>query len=134
MMVMHKATVARRHSVPVGQHRRGPRLLRGARKRCGSRSTSAGTCYALFNFNNNDSNSSSLSRSDFDVQEVEDYFNYMGMLAAEVRSGVFGRGGCWSVLFGCHHHVFLASCGILLRSIDSCGVIRRCFLVVLGNV
>ena len=26
-----------------------------------------------------------LTREDFSAQEVEDYFNYMGMLAAEVR-------------------------------------------------
>lgn len=48
----------------------------------------AGVCVqAFFNFNKGaaeESNESSLSRGDFDVQEVEDYFNYMGMLAAEV--------------------------------------------------
>jgi len=40
---------------------------------------------AFFNFNKNNGNSSDNgpSRSDFDFQEVEDYFNYMGMLAAE---------------------------------------------------
>ena len=31
----------------------------------------------------NTNNAAGLSRSSFDVQEVEDYFNYMGMLAAE---------------------------------------------------
>jgi hypothetical protein len=43
-------------------------------------------CQSFFNFNNNNNNGSTsngLSRSDFDFQEVEDYFNYMGMLAAE---------------------------------------------------
>lgn len=39
---------------------------------------------AFFNFNKNaaESNVSIKSRTDFDMQEVEDYFNYMGMLAA----------------------------------------------------
>lgn len=42
-------------------------------------------CHAFFNFNKNaaESNVTTKSRSDFDMQEVEDYFNYMGMLAAE---------------------------------------------------
>ena len=41
--------------------------------------------HAFFNFNKNNGNSNdnAPSRSDFDFQEVEDYFNYMGMLAAE---------------------------------------------------
>lgn len=42
-------------------------------------------CQAFFNFNKNggEANVTTKSRSDFDMQEVEDYFNYMGMLAAE---------------------------------------------------
>ena len=40
---------------------------------------------AFFNFGNNNNNASQAgpSRADYDEQEVDDYFNYMGMLASD---------------------------------------------------
>ena len=63
-----------------------PRHVRHARTRTQQRGAKMQTC-AFFNFNNNNNNTSQTaqgpSRADYDEQEVEDYFNYMGMLAAE---------------------------------------------------
>lgn len=67
----------------IVSHRRVSHATRTHTQQRAHRSAKLQT-FAFFNFNNNSTGTAQgPSRSDFDQQEVEDYFNYMGMLAAE---------------------------------------------------
>lgn len=71
-------------SIPAAQRAFVQRSMGRRRPRRNQQQGSV-SVHAFFNFNKNgnSSNETGPSRSDFDFQEVEDYFNYMGMLAAE---------------------------------------------------
>lgn len=75
----------RMNSIPVAQRNFVKGAMSKGRSHRRRLPQSSLSVQAFFNFNNNNGNSNETgpSRSDFDFQEVEDYFNYMGMLAAE---------------------------------------------------
>ena len=79
-MIGHSLRIS---SIPTAQRAFVQRAM-SSRGRTLTRPQGPVSVHAFFNFNKNTtSNDNGPSRSDFDFQEVEDYFNYMGMLAAE---------------------------------------------------
>jgi hypothetical protein len=83
MLLLNKAAAAVRPGAGRAQSCRAPRPFTAAVSSRGSSSSRQLVRANFFKFGKAEAAMPTMSRSDFDADDVEHYFNYMGMLATE---------------------------------------------------